>query len=292
LDYTDNDINFANGIQPNPLTKNVIAIATTGITETYSGTPFGHYLVHLSRAGYPIKEAVDSAGAHKQLHPIITCFGPNKNELEQYVLDHTLFGVNILDSISPIIAINSVNGLSSFAQPIYHQYGQVRICGTVKDSLNEVAALQYRVDGGAYNVCPFAQDSFILDLDLAGDNVIELKAQDANGNWCTPETLVTTQNLVAVNKSEKHCSPSLLFLSANANAMLGQSAITYSLPYAGNVDIDIIDLCGKKIMSITGTYKSAGSYKDYVDMSAISKGLYFVVMRFGSNLTVRKISNM
>lgn len=53
------------------------------------------------------------------------------------------------------------------------------------------------------------------------------------------------------------------------------TALTYSLPEAGNVNLTVYDVLGKEVAVLENVYKSAGTYNIEFDGSELSSGIYF-----------------
>ncbi|MBW2991883.1 hypothetical protein KY345_01560 [Candidatus Woesearchaeota archaeon] len=145
------DLDYTTNLQSNPLQKNVIAISSASVDESYTGTFFGHYFVHLTRDGKTIKTAVDSSGALKSLNPKIYYFGPNADSLESFANNHCIYDYLTdamlgIDTIPPVISNTQPSGYTANnLQPI---------TASIIDNIDEIdqSTINLNINGTNYNL--------------------------------------------------------------------------------------------------------------------------------------------
>ena len=62
------------------------------------------------------------------------------------------------------------------------------------------------------------------------------------------------------------------------NPFNGQTTVTYELPTAGQVDLQVIDLLGRRILTLRSEIQSAGIHTIRWDATSIASGTYFIVL--------------
>ena len=95
-----------------------------------------------------------------------------------------------------------------------------------------------------------------------------------------PVIVITDQNV--------YDKPHLI--SVYPNPLLSVAMVSYTLPDAGNVHLEIYDSQGRQIRSLVKEYKTAGQYSFTFDASGLSTGLYFCRMTAGEHVETVKIS--
>ena len=69
-----------------------------------------------------------------------------------------------------------------------------------------------------------------------------------------------------------------------------ETTISYSLPEAGNVSLEVFSLLGQKIASIIGARQSAGTHSIQFDASSLSSGVYFYRLKFDGQIMIKKMT--
>ncbi len=67
------------------------------------------------------------------------------------------------------------------------------------------------------------------------------------------------------------------------------TAIEYSIPENGNVNLEIFNTLGEKIKTLVNSYKSAGNYKVNLDAEALPGGIYYYRIESGNFSSVKKM---
>jgi flagellar hook assembly protein FlgD len=65
--------------------------------------------------------------------------------------------------------------------------------------------------------------------------------------------------------------------------------ISYHLPVAGQVSLDICDVTGRKVESLSSQEKQAGDYSVNWESTALPNGVYFVKLTAGELEIARKL---
>ncbi len=79
-------------------------------------------------------------------------------------------------------------------------------------------------------------------------------------------------------------------MEAYPNPASGFTNITYSLFTPGNVSISLRDVLGRKVKSIFDGYRSEGSHSEYVGLTGLPPGVYYIVLTAGGNRQTVKFS--
>jgi len=67
------------------------------------------------------------------------------------------------------------------------------------------------------------------------------------------------------------------------------TTISFSVPKTGKVNIVLMDVLGKEVLTIVNDYRAAGNYEIEVDGSALASGVYFYKMTSGSFADTKKL---
>ena len=90
---------------------------------------------------------------------------------------------------------------------------------------------------------------------------------------------VITNDLVAVEEA----APDAFTVGQNSpNPFNPTTAINFSIPDAGNVDIDVFNAAGQKVDTIVSDFLSAGNHTITWDASGLSAGVYFYSVKAGN----------
>ena len=95
-------------------------------------------------------------------------------------------------------------------------------------------------------------------------------------------------NNVSSTKSEE--IPTQFNLSQNyPNPFNPSTVIDYQIPEAGEVELTVFNMLGKKISTLLKKYQSAGSYKAVFNAEDISSGIYLYKLTTGNSTQFRKM---
>ena len=73
------------------------------------------------------------------------------------------------------------------------------------------------------------------------------------------------------------------------NPFNGKTIIFYQLPKAAHVSLQIYNIAGRKIQTLTDSWKSAGNYSQKWDASGRASGIYYAVINAGKYSAVKKL---
>jgi uncharacterized protein (DUF779 family) len=107
--------------------------------------------------------------------------------------------------------------------------------------------------------------------DLDGDGDQDLVIGNYEGNFDYYENL---REVVAVKPETS--LPDHFDLSAYPNPFNPSTAISFTLPVAGTIDLSIFDITGREVANLLNAYKAAGSHKVHFSAGQdLSTGIYF-----------------
>jgi len=67
------------------------------------------------------------------------------------------------------------------------------------------------------------------------------------------------------------------------------AGLTYTLPQAGVISLDLFDLLGRRVATLAQGYQSAGSYTAQSDHLSLPSGIYLLRLEAGGEIRVGKI---
>lgn len=69
---------------------------------------------------------------------------------------------------------------------------------------------------------------------------------------------------------------------------ISHNQVSFEIPKAGNIKLDLFDLLGRKVRPIEDGYFSAGSYNIHFDRGDLASGVYFIRLKVECGQTVVK----
>ncbi len=118
-------------------------------------------------------------------------------------------------------------------------------------------------------------------LDKAASGVVQyrLKQVDFDGKF-------EYSNAIEVNAG----SPTQFVLEQNyPNPFNPTTTITYSIPVASTVKLEVFDMLGKKVATLVSAKQEAGTYTYTLNASTLSSGVYFYRLQAGAFLQTKKM---
>ncbi|MEM6802113.1 MAG: FG-GAP-like repeat-containing protein [Bacteroidota bacterium] len=76
--------------------------------------------------------------------------------------------------------------------------------------------------------------------------------------------------------------------SIGPNPFNGSTVLTYTLAQAGEVDLTVFDLRGKRILSLSKSYQDAGEHSFVLEDISLGKGLYLFQLKIGEHIHMVK----
>lgn len=147
----------------------------------------------------------------------------------------------------------------------------------VQSNKIEVAELQFRTALG--------NDSTSA-LNIKGAKVLgkaKLKIFESDGNFRLLD-LCTEGGARLFDASDK-----FNLESPSPNPLVASTYINYELLEDGNIELDVIDYTGNRLLSIDSGYKAIGKYSASLDINRLPSGLYFIRLQTQTQNIVRKI---
>jgi hypothetical protein len=120
---------------------------------------------------------------------------------------------------------------------------------------------------GTYQVCAYFFDL----LDTAGCNA------------------VSCQNVAVTATSVTEIAPTVNTISASPNPFTNKLTIDYSLATAGDVEISVFDMTGKKVAVVAKDKMNPGHYELVWTPENLSSGIYFVQMNINGQVYTKKL---
>ena len=102
-------------------------------------------------------------------------------------------------------------------------------------------------------------------------------------------TYNTDKFLVLKVKSEIVIPTEYYLSEAYPNPFNSATRISFGLPFASQVSVELFDISGRKIRTLIEEYKSAGNYTTTLFAADLSSGLYFVRLKASDQLFSNKI---
>ncbi|MFA7325668.1 MAG: T9SS type A sorting domain-containing protein [Candidatus Kapaibacterium sp.] len=141
----------------------------------------------------------------------------------------------------------------------------------------EIAELQFRTALG--------NDSTSM-LNINGAKVLgkaKLKIFESDGNFRLLD-LCTEGGARLFDASDK-----FNLETPNPNPLVASTYINYELLDDGNIELDVIDYTGNRLLRIDSGYKAIGKYSASLDINRLPSGLYFIRLQTQTQNIVRKI---
>ncbi|HTR82123.1 MAG TPA: T9SS type A sorting domain-containing protein [Bacteroidota bacterium] len=115
----------------------------------------------------------------------------------------------------------------------------------------------------------------------AGQFTYRLKLVDVDGKFTYgPETTIAIDNV-----------PTAFSLEQNyPNPFNPTTTIAYQTPTDGHVVIKVFDIAGKEVTTLVDEFKPAGHYTARFDASQLCSGTYFLSLKSGDHVSVKKMS--
>lgn len=128
---------------------------------------------------------------------------------------------------------------------------------------------------------------------IDGNNSIGKVIQLNDGNYLVAGQRDSSVYIAKINNpisSIDNDGESSEFISAYPNPASGFTNISYWLNNPGSINISLHDILGRKVKTITDGYKSEGSHSEYVGLTELPVGIYYIVLKAGSERKTVKFS--
>jgi hypothetical protein len=153
--------------------------------------------------------------------------------------------------------------------------------------------MQLSVDQGFSNtlVDSILTDTTFTPIDKLGngsDYFWRVKASNDGGDNGWSE--IFTFNIGTTVSNELEEKPTEFSISQNyPNPFNPSTQISYALPEASNVKLDIINMLGQRVTTLVNERKTAGNYTITFDASGLSSGVYFYMIQAGEFTNTKKM---
>lgn len=88
---------------------------------------------------------------------------------------------------------------------------------------------------------------------------------------------------------ERKAPESLEFLGTYPNPARSQAVVRYALPRKKSVRIGLYDVLGRQVRAVADE-KREGRHESILDLSGLSSGVYFLRLRYGGKIQIRKLT--
>jgi len=106
-----------------------------------------------------------------------------------------------------------------------------------------------------------------------------------------PKSMNTATGDTPVSIADFNEKPQDFSLSQNyPNPFNPETTISYSLPKAGNVTLEVYSLLGQKLSSLVSKRQSAGTHSIQFNASSLSSGIYFYRLKFDGRVMIKKMT--
>ncbi|MGD8782102.1 MAG: T9SS type A sorting domain-containing protein, partial [Ignavibacteria bacterium] len=123
------------------------------------------------------------------------------------------------------------------------------------------------------------------DLDNDGDiDVLSSSKFDSKIAWYENST-----NITSVRNNQTNVPNNFQLYQNYPNPFNPSTTISYSLPQAGQVTLDIYNLLGEKIETLVNEYQTEGEHQLQWKPEGLSSSIYFVRMLAGSKIKTIKL---
>jgi hypothetical protein len=165
----------------------------------------------------------------------------------------------------------------------FHQATGTQTIPTLLSGNYYLALIQH--DGGADNHFCYLENPFDDD---ASTHVFGDFGSTAGNNWFTLGTQVVSElNLnQTLNVGELASDVTVGFIAPNPTS--GETTVVYSLKNDATVTIQVVDVTGKVVATVTENNLTAGTQKTSFDASNLSSGVYYVNINTGNSVATQK----
>ena len=194
------------------------------------------------------------------------------NQLEER--EDTL--VNFNDSVGTIYMYTNISNIIVNKYPVFFPFGGEAEAITVgpylgeKNILNIIYVKKFFVEN--YLVYGIIEDYAMLTAAKIGDKIYG-------------DSLA----LSAVSSLSSQVPKEFILYQNYPNPFNPTTTISYQIPKAGNVTIEIFDCLGREIKTLVDEFKQQGFYSINFDASHLASGIYFYQLKAGGFISTKKM---
>ena len=160
--------------------------------------------------------------------------------------------------------------------------------------LNSIGTYYWSWGDGFYSTTQYPSHTY----SAPGFYTICLTVTDSSGctaTYCDSMYLARMSSIVQINvvPSVPQGISSIVeprSLNLFPNPVNGKMSISYTLPASSYIHIDLFDMVGNKIVTITDEMKQSGEQKTELDAAKLPAGIYFLRVKTNGNVITRKVS--
>lgn len=140
--------------------------------------------------------------------------------------------------------------------------------------------------GGILPASGFFSNSNVSVVFSAGETIV---GEFGNESMSLAVVSIPDLSLIPTSNELKEDLPKEFGLSQNyPNPFNPSTTISYALPKASEVSIDVFDILGKRVASLVNQRKTAGNHTVQFQASNLSSGVYFYTLRVGGRVLKSK----
>lgn len=121
---------------------------------------------------------------------------------------------------------------------------------------------------------------------VAGNNVIEFHGE---WNWMSFDYIAVQGATIVSNETTENLPEGFTLSQNYPNPFNPSTKVSYSLPGAGFVNLEVYDITGRKIRTLVNEVKQAGVYETNFDANGLASGVYFYKIHFGSTVLTKSM---
>ncbi len=133
---------------------------------------------------------------------------------------------------------------------------------------------------------------------VVNDTVMVLYEMDLQAGFVIQNQGTATNNPYVVQKiyyptggvAERPGVPTRVELAASPNPVTARTRISYALPKAGNVSLQVFDAAGRPVATLVNGKVAAGRYNATWDASRVTNGVYFYTLTTDETSVTRKLT--
>ncbi len=192
----------------------------------------------------------------------------------------TAFQISI-ETDPTYITVDTLVALDSFLFDFSHCSGHIYACCFDEGIFigNPVTLLpgEYHIADLTVTVNPEIEDPDTTRIAFSNDPELLQYTAFSNGSFFTPVTVDGEIQIITtgIEDGDHDNIPGKLSINAYPNPFNAYTALKYSLPDAGRVQVSIYDLLGRKVETLVDEEMQAGQHQVVWDASGHSSGAYF-----------------
>jgi len=131
---------------------------------------------------------------------------------------------------------------------------------------------------------------------LLGDTLVVSYFQDLkSGSFVQSENVATNNPMivhrvpVTIGVKEGKPAPVIETISVQPNPFTGRAKLSYTLPRASDVELNVFDLAGREVAGLCDRHQAAGQYSAVWDATGLTPGVYIARLKAGEKMLTQKL---